>query len=104
MSHSGRRTDYEERQEQQKAYVREGDEIVTCKNLVYLHQTEKAVLVQEGPELAGDEWRKHGKKSWLPKSAIVRCIPSFNSYIEAGDAVEIQIRKRLAEEKEMVYE
>lgn len=104
MSFSGQRGSREVRDQQYREDRAERERIVRCKGLMYLHQTDKAILVQEGPDLAGLEWKIHGKQSWLPK-ARVRSSPSFNTYMDRFDPLEfVDIPKWLADEKEMIYE
>jgi hypothetical protein len=103
MSHSGRRGAWEERGDQQRAHHREQEVTVVCKNLVYLHKTPKGgVLVQENRELAGDNWRVDGKKTWVPAQACLFSPPL--NMLTPGDAVSVELPKRLADEKEMFYE
>ena len=101
-SHSGNKLPFELRSEEGRAEARASERQVICKGLVYVHQTEKAILVQEGDGLAGVEWRIHGKKTWFPKSAVI-CEPDMRM-LDPGDMVELRMTKRLAEEKEMFYE
>lgn len=101
-SHSGEKSPFERRREDRLADQLAGQVRVLCKGLIYLHQTEKAILVQEGEGLAGIEWRTYGKKTWFPKSAV-NCSPYILT-LKPGDEVEMDMTKRLAEEKEMLYE
>jgi hypothetical protein len=100
--HSGRKLPFELRSEEGRAEKRASERQVTCKGLVYVHQTEKAILVQEGEDLAGPRWRIDGKKTWFPKSAV-GCVPGMRS-LDVGDMVELTMTKRLADEKEMMYD
>lgn len=99
MSHSGQRSPFERRRDDQKAEEERDRAYVLCKHLVYLHQTARGgVLVQEDEDLGG----KDGKKTWLPGQAC-RFHPPLNS-LEPGDSVQVEMSKRLAVEKEMMYE
>lgn len=103
MSFTGRRGAWEERGDQAKEQRRADEVMVTCKNLVFIHKTAKGgVLVQENRELAGDNWQKDGKKTWLPAQACSFMPPL--SQCDEGVALEVTLPKRLADEKEMYYE
>jgi hypothetical protein len=103
-SFSNDKSSRERRHEDYKAERAEKERTVVCKGLHYLHQTEKAVLVQEGEDLAGENWRKDGREVWLPK-ARVRTEPSLNRYLERGDPLEkVELPKWLADEKELMYD
>jgi hypothetical protein len=93
------RLPFDERREQARQHAREQDVQVTCPHLIFLHVTARGgLLVKEDQELGGDA----GKETWLPLQAC-RLTPSLAT-LERGDAVTIQMSKRLADEKEMYYE
>jgi len=99
MSHSGRRTSYEERQDQVRAAGAEENAFVLCRHLIFLHRTDKGgVLLQEDEDLGGP----NGKKTWVPGVAC-RFHPPLGT-LDKGDAVEVEMPKRLALEKEFLYE
>lgn len=86
--------DIERRRESQERY-----RPVTCKYLVTVHVTDKALLVIEGEESGGNNPRK----IWIPISQIVRSTPAINT-LERDDEVEVTLPKWLADEKELLYD
>jgi len=84
---------------------------VTVKNLMFLHQTNAAILVKEDPEEGGSNI-----KFWLPKSMLCRVITAQGEstqfvlpgnvldLIERGDSLTVVIPKWLAVQKECFYE
>lgn len=103
MSFSGEKTSFQRRQDDSRADRQERERVVVCKGLHYVHQTEKAVLVMEGEDLAGVEW-KRGREIWLQKR-FIRTEPSYNSYMERWDPLDkVELPKWLADEKELMYE
>lgn len=72
---------------------------VTCKYLVTVHVTDKALLVIEGEESGGNDPRK----IWIPRSQIVRCEPALKD-LERDDEVDVTLPKWLADEKELLYD
>jgi hypothetical protein len=104
MSFSGNKSSFDRRQDDYKADKAERERAVVCKGLHYIHQTDKSVLVQEGEDLAGVEWKSHGRQVWLPKSQI-RTEPSYNRYLERWDSLDkVELPKWLADERELFYE
>ena len=104
MSFSGHKTDFDRRREMTKQERAERERTVVCKGLHYLHQTDNAVLVQEGEDLAGTEWKVHGRQVWIPKR-FIRTEPSYNSYLDRFDPLDrVELPKWMADEKELMYE
>lgn len=72
---------------------------VLIRHMVVLHVTEKAVLVMENEDLAGDARRE----VWIPKSQASAWDPPLRE-LDKGDAVQFEIPRWLADEKELHYE
>jgi len=98
-----RRQPWEERRDQKRAYDREQEVRVTCKHLIFRHLTNRGgVKLQEGEELAGANWRTDGRTVWVPMQACTFEPPLER--LDEWDEVTVTMPKKMADEKEMLYE
>lgn len=87
------------RSESRKAYNSERFQPVHVHNLTVIAETERALLVAEDFESAGDQPRQ----VWVPRSQITNCSTPLGR-VEKDDVIDFWIPKWLADEKELMYD